>query len=104
MRQKPKPWEQVGMSRANWYRHSKPTAKPVRRPTVAEQAAFVKISLRTYQRCRRAFEHPLLKALLLAGKMKPGEADWLMAHPEALREFEAMTLARYKAATHAIDQ
>ena len=30
MRQTPKPWEAIGMSRATWYRRGKPTEKPKR--------------------------------------------------------------------------
>ncbi|HWY45730.1 MAG TPA: hypothetical protein VNX70_00010 [Bryobacteraceae bacterium] len=34
---KPKPWEQIGISRATWYRHGKPGQKP--RMTTAERGA-----------------------------------------------------------------
>src|SRR5262245_17128917 len=49
MRQSPKPWEAIGMSRATWYRHGKPTEKPTRY-TQADVAKILGISLRTTQR------------------------------------------------------
>lgn len=50
MRQIKKPWTAIGMSRASWYRHGKPTAKPEREPTVKDIAAKVGVSERTMYR------------------------------------------------------
>jgi hypothetical protein len=49
MRQPSRPWELLGMSRASWYRHGKPTEKP-KRYTQADVAKIFGVSLRTIQR------------------------------------------------------
>ena len=51
MRQ-PKPWEAIGISRATWYRHGKPTEKP-RKPSLAAAARAAGVSTRTAQRIER---------------------------------------------------
>ena len=45
-----KQWEAIGMSRASWYRHGKPSEKPDRRITQASIAKITGASLRTIQR------------------------------------------------------
>jgi hypothetical protein len=44
-----RPWEAIGVSRATWYGHGKPTTKP-QRETQAQLAARLGASLRTVQR------------------------------------------------------
>jgi DNA-binding transcriptional regulator LsrR (DeoR family) len=46
------PWEAIGMSRASWYRHGKPTTKP-QQMTQTQIAAMMGVSLRTVQRVIR---------------------------------------------------
>jgi hypothetical protein len=48
------PWEAISMSRAAWYRHGKPTAKPAPRMTQAQIAKKFGTSLRSMQRSKRA--------------------------------------------------
>jgi hypothetical protein len=43
------PWSAIGMSRASWYRHGKPTTKP-KRYTCADIAKVTGWSIRTIQR------------------------------------------------------
>jgi hypothetical protein len=45
-------WEEVGMSRATWYRLGKPTTKPSR-VTQKQQALLLNVSVRSIQRARR---------------------------------------------------
>jgi hypothetical protein len=47
-----RPWEAIGMSRASWYRHGKPTEKPKRKTTHADIAKICGCSVRTIQRDR----------------------------------------------------
>ena len=51
MRQTPKPWDAIGVSRATWYRHGKPTQKPTR-VTQEQMAKAFGVSVRTIQRDR----------------------------------------------------
>lgn len=44
-------WEAIGMSRASWYRHGKPTEKP-HRNTQKDLAKILGVSVRTIQRDR----------------------------------------------------
>jgi len=47
------PWTAIGMSRASWYRHGKPAAKPTRRKTNAELAREIHVSVRTLYRASK---------------------------------------------------
>ena len=59
MRQ-PKPWEAIGISRATWYRHGKPTEKPKKLLTAAERVKMLgpSVSARTAQRIERVMAVP----------------------------------------------
>jgi hypothetical protein len=84
------PWERIGMSRATWYRHGKPD-NPIERNSDAVMAAGSGVSLRTYQREKRALrsrDHELAN-LVATGSMKPGTADRLLSDPEAKRRILA---------------
>jgi hypothetical protein len=48
------PWDAIGMSRATWYRHGKPTTKPAKRKTDLQIAKMFGTSLRSMQRTKRA--------------------------------------------------
>ena len=93
MRQK-KPWEAIGMSRASWYRHGKPSEKPTR-VTVADEARRAGVSKRTYQRLKRVMMADMdLAALMLKhGWCKPGQAEQLLTNPHAHRAFRKMIKA-----------
>lgn len=90
MRQKDKPWEQLGISRATWYRHDKPTEWR-RLSTHADDAKENRMSLRSYERLMRIFggRNKLIQGYVKHGGMKLGMADYLLAHPSALRRFKA---------------
>jgi hypothetical protein len=49
----PRPWEELGISRATWYRHGKPTAKPPRTNVAQAARNFGFPSVRTFQRLNR---------------------------------------------------
>ena len=49
------PWLALGMSRATWYRHGKPSEKPPKRETQAGMAKRLGISVRTIQRAQAAY-------------------------------------------------
>jgi hypothetical protein len=49
MRRSARPWKMLGMSRATWYRHGKPTEKP-KRYRQADVAKILGVSVRTIQR------------------------------------------------------
>src|ERR1700732_3033760 len=53
---KVRPWEAIGMSRATWYRHGKPTTKPTKLKTHAQVAKMFGTSLRSMQRSKRALK------------------------------------------------
>ena len=93
MRQKDKPWEAIGMSRASWYRHGKPSEKPPKRPRegvadLARQLGFS--STRTYQRVCRVLESDddLAVAFLRNGLAKAGQAERLLTDPVVRRRAE----------------
>jgi hypothetical protein len=48
------PWAAIGMSRASWYRHGKPTIKPPKSETRAEMARRLGVSERTVYRAAKA--------------------------------------------------
>jgi DNA-binding MurR/RpiR family transcriptional regulator len=99
MRHEPKPWTAIGMSRASWYRHGKPAARPTKRKTVAEIAREIHVSQRTFYRARRKlrddrrarllqYQEVWLQALLKERPDKSDEqinADW-HAHIAALSD------------------
>ena len=60
-----RPWETIGMSRASWYRHGKPTEKPPRPSSVANEARKAGVSVRTHQRVRVLGADIELAALML---------------------------------------
>jgi hypothetical protein len=94
MRQK-KPWEAIGMSRASWYRHGKPSEKP-KRVTVADAArAAGASSKRTYQRIIRVMGGDMDLAVLMLehGWCKPGQAEKIITNPCAHRAFRKMIKA-----------
>jgi hypothetical protein len=78
MRQTSKPWETVGMSRASWYRHGKPTEKPPKRETQAEAIKRLGGSVRTLQRVLRIYREPDLMKLVADGKLSIGKAEALV--------------------------
>jgi hypothetical protein len=93
-KRKPKPWEAIGMSRATWYRHGKPTEKP-RRITVADEARRAGLSVRTHQRIMRVMTADIdLAALMLEhGWCKPGQAERIVADPVEHRRFRKWLVA-----------
>ena len=89
MRQKrPRPWEAIGISRATWYRHGKPTEKP-RRITLADEARKVGVSVRTHQRILRVMAADIDLACMMInhGWCKPGQAEQIIANPSEHRRF-----------------
>ena len=91
MRQKDKPWETLGISRATWYRHGKPVEWRKRR-TNKHNAVENCMSLRTFERWMRVFNprsSKLIMDYVKSGGMKLGMADYLLAHPSELRRFTA---------------
>jgi hypothetical protein len=91
MRQTKKPWVALGISRATWYRHGKPTEWH-KLSTQAEEAKKGGQSLRSYQRFSRVFapgKSRLVQAYVARGGMKLGLADYLLSHPDELRRFRA---------------
>jgi hypothetical protein len=88
MRQTIKPWEAIGISRASWYRHGKPTEKP-QRITVADEARRAGVSKRTHQRIMRVMRKDADLAVLMIrdGWCKPGQADEVIASPRLHRRF-----------------
>jgi hypothetical protein len=71
----PKPWQALGMSRATWYRHGKPTERPWR--LSIEQAAMVmNVSVRSIESAQRVIKFaPELEPLIMAGKLKLHRAE-----------------------------
>jgi hypothetical protein len=86
MRQ-PKPWQAIGISRATWYRHGKPTEKP-KRSSEAAQARAAGVSLRTHQRIMRVMGADTdLAVVMLKGWVKPGRAERVISDPRLHRRF-----------------
>jgi hypothetical protein len=89
MRQ-PKPWQAIGMSRASWYRHDKPTEKPGKASAVLAAKPAGK-SLRTHQRILRVMATDVdLAGAMLHGWCKPGQAEAIIKNSALLREFRKM--------------
>jgi hypothetical protein len=84
------PWKAIGMSRAGWYRHGKPTTKP-KRYTQADIAKIAGVSLRTIQR-----DLASERQKLLAGIRE------LMAQGHGFEETLAMAKARGSTAVTAV--
>ena len=97
MRHTPKPWEAIGISRATWYRHGKPTEKPPR-PSIARRAQMMGApSVRTLQRIERVMAANIeLAALILQGRCKPGQAEAIIANPAEHRRFRKWLKAEKK--------
>jgi hypothetical protein len=88
-----RPWDEVGISRATWYRHGKPTEKPRKPKTVPEIAVRVGASsTRTYQRTMRALNSEL-GPYVTAGRLSATQADRLLGDPERLRRFLELVAA-----------
>ena len=89
MRQEPKtPWERIGVSRATWYRHGKPTTKPTKptRITQKQLAEQWDISLRSVQRASRILrEAPDLEPLIQARKLTMAKAEQIIREREEER-------------------
>jgi len=85
------PWKAIGMSRASWYRHGKPTEKP-ERTSVAAAARAAGVSVRTHQRIMRVMAADINLAVLMLehGWCKPGQAEAIIKHPVLLRKFRRM--------------
>ena len=82
VRQSARPWEKIGISRATWYRHGKPTEKPHKPKTVPEIAKQVgATSTRTYYRMMRALQSELGR-YVIAGHLSVAQADRILSDPE----------------------
>jgi len=98
-------WEALGMSRASWYRHGKPTEKPMRRGqgpfSQRKMAAGNHVSLRTQQRMDRIAEFDGdLWGLTVEGHIKPAQAERIIADPVRYQHFlkwyaEQLNLTEY---------
>ena len=78
MRQRPKPWTVLGISRATWYRHGKPTKKPIRE-TQATFALQTGRSVRTLQRLMRIERAcPELTNLITDREISIGKAEQMV--------------------------
>lgn len=102
MRQGVRPWEALGISRATWYRHGKPTKKRRKPKTVAEVAAQVGASsTRTYYRTMRVLGSEQLAAFVHSGQLSMTQADRLLGgDPKYLRRFLELVAAHQKPAKH----
>jgi hypothetical protein len=92
-----KPWEAIGMSRASWYRHGKPSEKPKRLGAAQRVQLFLgrSVSNRTAQRIERVMDADMDLAVLMLrdGWCKPGQAEQIVTNPRALRAFRKMIRA-----------
>jgi hypothetical protein len=95
MRQQDKPWEEVGMTRATWYRRGKPTeprapAKTANMRTVADQAKTLGMtSTRSYQRMMRVMTSELAH-LYHSGQLSISQLDKILSSPEKMRRYHEM--------------
>jgi hypothetical protein len=116
VRQKAKPWEALGISRATWYRYGKPTDKAVYDDLRWEKQGacgtladcdFLKNrfgSIRSYQRAMRVHNSELWP-YAEHGIVSIAEADRILGNPHALRRFRewaAEQLASVKAVENAL--
>jgi hypothetical protein len=79
------PWRALSMSRATWYRHNKPTEK-IERKTERDGAAFMGMSLRTFQRLKRVLESPRGEILIASG-LTSSQAEQMLSDPERVERF-----------------
>jgi hypothetical protein len=80
------------MSRATWFRHGKPTDKPIRRGhgpfSQRKNAAIFHVSLRTMHRIDRIAEFDFdLWSLTLHDHIKPAQAERIIRDPVAYQHF-----------------
>jgi hypothetical protein len=81
MSQKMKPWTKIGISRATWYRHNKPTTKPQRRQRMTQPqiAKALHISVRSMQRTWRVLRlKPEFEPMLRKGEVKSATIERLL--------------------------
>jgi hypothetical protein len=92
----PKPWEAIGISRATWYRHGKPTEKPKRTSIARAARAMGASSTRTFQRINRVLAADMDLALLMLqhGWCKPGQAEAIIRDPVLHRKFRKLLRKR----------
>ena len=70
-----KPWDEIGISRATWYRQGKPKTKQ-HRITQAQAAISMGISVRSIQRARRILRQaPELENLIMRDELSLGAAE-----------------------------
>ena len=83
------PWEAIGMSRASWYRHGKPTENPPRTSVARAARIMGASSTRTFQRINRVLAADMDLAVLMLnhGWCKPGQAEQIIADPALHRRF-----------------
>jgi hypothetical protein len=73
-----KPWEEVGISRATWYRQGKPKSKRYR-ITQAQKATIAGVSVRSIQRASRILrEAPELSDQISGGILSLGLAEKML--------------------------
>lgn len=78
------PWENIGMSRSNWYRLGKPDVKP-RRETQAQSAHHLAVSVRRLQRASRVRrEAPQLIPFIRLGLVKTGTVEKYLGNEDRL--------------------
>jgi hypothetical protein len=90
--QKDSPWEALGISRGTWYRHGKPTERPIPRGqgpfSQRNIAARDRISLRTQQRRDRIMEFDFdLWRMTVDGKIKATTAEQIITDPVEYQRF-----------------
>ena len=90
-----KPWESIGISRATWYRHGKPTKKAKPRQTVDAAAKAMGDTKRTYQRKMRVLASKL-RRYVLAGELSVAQADRLLGNREQLHRFNEFVAELHK--------
>jgi hypothetical protein len=92
-----RPWEAVGMSRASWYRHGKPTAKPTPTITQKRMAEAFGVSLRTIQRDRAVALHKAFAEEVPKAEAEDRAIDFDRINTDAASHF-ADTLCRRETA------
>ena len=86
-----KPWEAIGISRATWYRHGKPTENPPRTSIARAARTMGASSTRTFQRIHRVMAADMdLARAMLDGWCKPAQAEAIIKDPVLLRKFRRM--------------
>jgi hypothetical protein len=89
-----KPWEAIGMSRASWYRHGKPSSNPrLSRLTHEFLAKANGIPLRTFQRCVRVMtQGPEIWERAVKGEISVAAAERQLAADQLARLIEAVEM------------